>query len=319
MCGSTTSTSCFIAGAMGCDFPIPAYRSQEINPATGRSRITFNPMEARNSQNFGVHIPCGRCIGCKMEKAKQWALRCDKEAQLHEQNCFLTLTFANQHLPVDYSVHPRHMQLFFKKLRKFIYPRKVRFYLGAEYGDENLRPHYHVILFNYDFNDKIFYERTPRGDILYTSRNLSKLWPYGLATLGAVTFESAGYTARYSTKKITGPKASDYYLRVHPLHGFICRVRPEFSLMSRRPGIGQGWIKKYADEVYRSDSVIVRGREVKPPRFFDQQLSEEDQIKLSRQRKAKSIQRPPDERTNKRRAAKAEVRDARISTLKRKL
>lgn len=313
---------------MGCDFPIPAYRSQEINPATGRSRITFNPMEARNSQNFGLHIPCGRCIGCKMEKAKQWALRCDKEAQLHEENCFLTLTFANQYLPVDYSVHPRHMQLFFKKLRKFIYPRKVRFYLGAEYGDENLRPHYHVILFNYDFNDKIFYERTPRGDILYTSRNLSKLWPYGLATLGAVTFESAGYTARYSTKKITGPKASDHYLRVHPLHGFICRVRPEFSLMSRGDnsgdpvwggGIGSGYAIKFKDEIYQSDSVIVRGREVKPPRFFDQQLSEEEQVKLSRQRKAKSIQRPPDERTNRRRAAKAEVRDARISILKRKL
>lgn len=302
---------------MGCDFPIPAYRSTEINPATGKSRITFNPKHARNSQNFGLHLPCGRCMGCKLEKSKQWAVRCDKEAQLHPENCFVTLTYSNDHLPVDYSVHPRHMQLFFKKLRKSIFPKKVRFYLGAEYGDQNLRPHYHVILFNHDFNDKIFYERSTRGHTLYTSRNLSKLWPYGLSTIGSVTFESAGYTARYSTKKITGPQASDFYLRVHPLHGFICRVRPEFSLMSRRPGIGQGWIEKYQDEVYQSDSVIVRGKEVKPPRFFDQQLTEEEQLALSRERKAKSIQRPT--LNNRNRADKQEVRNARISTLKRQL
>lgn len=256
-------------------------------------------------------------MGCKLEKSKQWAIRCEKEAQIHPENCFLTLTFSNDHLPVDYSVHPRHMQLFFKKLRKFIYPRKVRFYLGAEYGDQNYRPHYHVILFNYDFNDKIFYERTTRGDTLYTSRNLSKLWPYGLSTIGSVTFESAGYTARYSTKKITGLEASDFYLRVHPLHGFICRVRPEFSLMSRRPGIGHGYAIKYQDEIYSSDSVIVRGKEVKPPRFFDQQLTQEEQLALSRERKSKSIQRP--KLSTRNRADKQEVRNSRISTLTRKL
>lgn len=308
---------------MGCDFPIPAYRAEEINPSTGRRGIVFNPNKALNRTNFSLEIPCGRCMGCKLEKSKQWAIRCDKEAQLHEQNCFVTLTFSNEHLPVDYSVHPRHMQLFMKKLRKFIFPRKVRFYLGAEYGDENLRPHYHVILFGYDFNDKIFYERTPRGDVLYTSRNLSKLWPYGLCTIGAVTFESAGYTARYSTKKITGPKASDFYLRQHPLHGFICRVRPEFSLMSRRPGIGHGYAIKYQDEILRNDSVIVRGKELKPPRYFDQQHSEEEQLKLSEQRKEKYYARPKDERSlmrsNRKRADKQEVRNAKISTLTRKL
>lgn len=87
--------------------------------------------------------------------------------------------------------------------------------------------------------------------------------------------------------------------------------------MSRRPGIGQGWIEKYQDEVYQSDSVIVRGKEVKPPRFFDQQLTEEEQLALSRERKAKSIQRPT--LNNRNRADKQEVRNSRISTLQRKL
>lgn len=306
---------------MGCDFPIPAYRAEEINPATGKRGIVFNPNKALNRTNFSLELPCGRCMGCKLEKSKQWAIRCDKEAQLHEENSFLTLTFSNDHLPVDYSVHPRHMQLFFKKLRKLIFPKKVRFYLGAEYGDENLRPHYHVILFGHDFNDKIFYERTKRGDILYTSRNLSKLWPYGLSTIGAVTFESAGYTARYSSKKITGPQASDFYLRVHPLHGFICRVRPEFSLMSRKPGIGHGYAIKYQDEIYSTDKVIVRGIEQKPPRYFDQQLTEEQQAALSRERMKQHYERPKEQRSrsNRKRADKQEVRNSRISTLTRKL
>lgn len=302
---------------MGCDFPLTAYRSQEFNPETGRYGMTFSPIRALNSTN-PISVPCGRCIGCKLERSRQWALRCKHEATLHEENCFLTLTFSREHLPVDYSVHPRHMQLFFKKLRKSLHPKKVRFFLGAEYGDQNLRPHYHVILFGHDFHDKRLYETTPRGDKLYTSKQLSVLWPYGLATLGAVTFESAAYTARYATKKITGPQASDFYLREHPDHHFICRVRPEFALMSRRPGIGHGWLAKYKPDVYPSDSVIINGAECRPPRFYDQQLSEEElaPVKLKRSIAGKRNKRP---RTYNAEMAHAETRDARISTLKRKL
>nr|QJB19136.1 MAG: replication initiator protein [Microvirus sp.] len=268
---------------MGCDVPLTAYRSQEFNPATGRYLMTFN---SKNSlSGTPIKVPCGRCTGCKLEKSRQWAVRCNHEAQMHPANCFVTLTYDRANLPVDYSVHPREMQLFMKKLRKHTFPTKIRFYLGAEYGDENLRPHYHVLIFNYDFNDKIFYEKTTRGDTLYTSATLSKLWGKGLATVGALTFHSAGYTARYSTKKITGPKASDFYLRTHPDHGFICRVRPEFSLMSRGDnsgdpvwggGIGRGWLEKFKSDVYPSDEVISNGRKARPPRFYDKQLPEEE-------------------------------------------
>lgn len=238
---------------------------------------------------------------------------------MHPENCWLTLTYSREHLPVDYSVHPRVMQLFFKKLRKSLYPKTVRFYLGAEYGDQNLRPHYHVILFNHDFNDKIFYEQTSQGHTLYTSKTLSKIWSYGLATLGAVTFQTAAYTARYTTKKQTGPQASGFYLRQHPDHGFICRVRPEFSLMSRRPGIGASWIAKFKDDTYPSDTVISNEREARPPRFYDQQLSEEELHKIQLKRKLDAKQRPTRPRTYNAEMGHAEVRDARISTLKRKL
>jgi len=310
---------------MACDTPLTAYRSQEFNPATGRYGLTFNPLKSLSGTP--VKVPCSKCIGCKLERSRQWAVRCKHEAQLHPENCFVTLTYDREHLPVDYSVHPRVMQLFLKKLRKTIEPKKVRFFLGAEYGDKNLRPHYHVILFNHDFTDKIFYEKTDRGDYLYTSPSLTNLWGQGLATVGAMTFESAAYTARYSTKKITGPKASDFYLREHPDHHFICRVRPEFGLMSRGNnsgdpvwggGIGSGWLAKYKSDVYPSDEVISNGRPARPPRFYDQQLTEEElhPIALKRSIEGKKHKQPD---TYNNFLGRTETRAGKMSSLKRKL
>lgn len=307
---------------MACDTPITGYRSQEFNPETGRYGITFN---SKNSlSGTPIKIPCGRCTGCKLEKARQWAVRCNHEAQMWPENCFITLTFDREHLPVDYSVHPRHMQLFMKKLRKSLHPKLIRFYLGAEYGDENLRPHYHVLLFNHDFHDKIFYETTPRGDTLYTSKILSTLWGQGLATLGALTFHSAGYTARYSTKKITGPKASDFYLREHPDHHFICRVRPEFSLMSRggrdgeHGGIGSAWLAKYKSDVYPSDSVVSNGRLARPPRFYDQQLTEEELRPIALRRAIEGKKHKQDGSYNSY-LGRTETRAGKMSSIKRKI
>lgn len=302
---------------MGCDYPITAYRSREFNPETKRYGLTFNPLKALNSTN-SIRVPCGKCQGCRLERSRQWAVRCKHEASLHDQNCFITLTYSVLNLPVDFSVHERDVQLFMKKYRKFCEPNKIRFFACGEYGDKNLRPHYHLLIFGHDFNDKTLYEITPRGDRLYLSKSLQKLWPYGLAPLGSLTYQSASYTARYAMKKITGPMADEHYLRVHPNHGFICRVRPEFLLMSRRPGIGQGWIDKHRDEVATHDSVIIEGKQAQPPRYYFQQLTEEEQHKITTKRTiaAKHNVRP---RTFNAETAHAETRDARISTLKRKL
>lgn len=301
---------------MGCDFPLKAYRSQEINPATGKSQLTFNPKLARNSLN-PVDLPCGRCTGCRLERSRQWAVRIMHEAQLHDDNCFITLTFNDEHLPVDYSVDPRDMQLFFKKLRKSLEPKKVRFFLCGEYGDLNLRPHYHIILFGHAFlNDRKLFKRNKHGHHLYTSPSLEQLWPYGLSSLGEVTFNSAAYVARYAMKKITGKGAEAHYLREHPLHHFICRTRPEFLLMSRRPGIGAPWLGKFKSDVYPSDEVIVNGVPSKPPRFYDQQLTEEQQKQIQLRRRKDALKKK-EHRSDRRRFAKKLVRDARIQNLKK--
>lgn len=302
---------------MGCDFPLTAYRSREFNPETKRYGMTFNPLKALNSTN-SINVPCGRCVGCRLERSRQWAVRCMHEASLHDRNCFITLTYSDQHLPVDYSVHQRDLQLFIKRLRKQCEPNKIRFFACGEYGEQTLRPHYHALIFGHDPNDKTLYETTSRGDRLYICKSLQQLWPFGLVIVGSLTYQSAAYTARYAMKKISGPMADAHYLREHPLHHFICRVRQEFLLMSRRPGLGHGWFNKHGKETFTHDSVIVEGYEAQPPRYYFQQLSEEDQAKITTKRSmaAKKNQRP---RTYNAEMGHAEVRDAKISTLKRKL
>jgi len=263
------------------------------------------------------------------------------EASLHDRNCFLTLTYSDEHLPVDYSVHPRDLQLFLKRLRKQAYrynlehgitaphretgelvPRPIKFYACGEYGETTLRPHYHCLIFGYEPPDKRHYETTKRGDQLFISKSLQQAWPFGLAIAGALTYQSASYTARYTMKKVGGAQAAEHYLRTHPLHGFICRVRPEFPLMSRGgrtgKGLGYGWYEKYGREAFVHDSVIIEGKEAQPPRYYFEQLSEEDQRRIRTKRTigAKRNQRP---RTFNAETAHAETRDARISTLKRKL
>lgn len=235
---------------------------------------------------------------------------------MHEENSFLTLTFANEHLPVDYSVSVRDMQLFMKKLRKAVQPKNVRFFLCGEYGDDYQRPHYHIILFNHDFNDKTIYKYNHKDQPLFTSTSLSKLWPYGLATLGDVTFESAAYTARYCMKKINGPEADQHYVRQHPLHGFFVRVKPEFTLMSRRPGLGQTWFERYKTDVFPSDQVIINGVPSRAPRFYLDQLSEKESTAVKRLRRKQALP-SKEHRTNRRRVDRVQVRDARINKLKR--
>lgn len=306
---------------MGCDVPVSAWWSREYNPATKRHGITFNKKSALpRKAHETLKLPCGRCVGCRLERSHQWATRCMHEKSQHEQNCFVTLTFAEKHYPVSGSIQPRDLQLFMKRLRKAAYPAKVRFFACGEYGDKSGRAHYHALLFGYDPPDKTHWETTKQGHKLYLSALMQDCWPFGLAPIGALTYQSAAYTARYAMKKIGGQQAEQHYLRVHPYHGFITRVRPEFLLMSRRPGLGQGWFEKFGTEAFTHDSVIVDGREARPPRFYFNQLSEEDKARITKKRTdaAKAAARPDDGTFNKYQA-RTETRAGKMSTLQRKI
>lgn len=124
---------------------------------------------------------------------------------------------------------------------------------------------------------------------MYRSAELERLWPLGMSSVGSVTFESAAYVARYVTKKVTGEGAERHYERLNPLTGELVRVASEYATMSRRPGIGRGWIEQFGDEVYPADSVVARGKESRPPRFYDKVLEAVEpvmalEVKLERAR-----------------------------------
>lgn len=238
---------------MPCYKPLDAWRT-----STG---IVFR--ETRDASG-SLKLPCGQCHGCRLERSRQWAVRCLHEAQCHEHSCFVTLTYDDEHVPTSL-VYP-HFQKFMRRLRKRF--GKVRFYMCGEYGEQSFRPHFHACLFGVRFPDLQLWKDS-EGIRLYRSEVLEQLWPYGFASVGDVTFESAAYVARYVMKKQTGDRADVHYRRVDVRTGEDVMVESEFSRMSLKPGIGFNWWKRYHGEVFVHDGCVVRGRLVKPPRYYD--------------------------------------------------
>lgn len=227
-----------------------------------------------------LSLPCGRCKGCRLERSRQWAVRCMHEASLFDQNSFVTLTYSDEYLPVGMSLDRRAFPLFMKRLRKELRGEKVRYYHCGEYGDRFKRPHYHAVLFGCDFRSDRVVGRLSHGSTLWRSRTLEKLWPFGESWIGEVTFESAAYVARYVMKKITGDVASDHYLSVDEETGEVFRREPEYATMSRNPGIASAWLARFSTDVYGSGrrGVVVRGKFAKPPRYYDKKLKEVDPV-----------------------------------------
>lgn len=252
-----------------------------------------------------------------MSHAEEWALRCYHESQMHEANSFITLTYSDKYLPDDYSVDVRTWQLFMKRLRELV-PTKLRFFACGEYGDETLRPHYHALIFGWDFHDDRKLFKVERGSNLYESPTLSKAWTFGSALLGGVTYKSAAYCARYVVKKVGGPKAADHYIRVHPLTSELVRVKPEFATQSRRDGLGTTWFNKYKSDAFPSDFLVADGTMHRVPRFYDRKLAEAELEDLKRKRKRKALPHKSNN-TPERLQVRQQVALSRESLLKRGL
>lgn len=278
---------------MACYHPLTAWYSK-IKNKSGKRSLIFN-RDSPDTYGESLEVPCGQCIGCRLERSRQWAVRCVHEAQMHEKNCFITLTFSDEALlsrKNPWSLDVRDFQLFMKRLRKK--HGKMRFFHCGEYGDQLGRPHYHACLFGYDPDDRVHISTNDNGDRLYSSESLSRIWPHGYVTVGDVTFESAAYVARYITKKQTGKQSKiiDKNGKKHyewiDEHGQIHERRPEYTTMSRRPGIAAGWIEQYDSDVYPKDYLHVRGVKQRPPKFYDRYLEKRnpellEQMKVSRE------------------------------------
>lgn len=243
---------------MPCYHPISGWTSKKVGES-GKRPVVFDM--ASGFVDKPVSIPCGRCIGCRLERCRQWAVRCLHEARLHDSSLFVTLTY--EEVPEGGSLRPRDFVLFMKRLRKACGP--VRFFQCGEYGDQLGRPHHHALLFGIDFPDKKLISKED-GYNLYTSAKLEQLWGHGMVWIGSVSFESAGYVARYALKKITGPPAAEHY------QGRV----PEYGTMSRRPGIGAGWYERYRSDAYPEGSLTLRGGvKCRTPRFYDERFEKE--------------------------------------------
>lgn len=256
-------------GQVACYRPVKGYRDEG-------GRIRF-PRPGSSLRREPIVVPCGQCIGCRLERSRQWALRCMHEASLHRRNCFVTLTYDDDHLPGDGSLDVRHWQLFAKRVRNRVGP--FRFFHCGEYGDLYGRPHYHAAIFNQDFaGDRVPHSRNQQGDVLYTSEALDECWDgRGIAVVGELTFESAAYIARYCVKKQTGLAAKDGYEWVSTKTGECQRKRvAPYTTMSRggrgangKGGIGKSWFERYYMDCYPKDFVTENGRKQKPPKYYD--------------------------------------------------
>lgn len=243
----------------------------------------------------------------------------------HEQACFITLTYREKDLPAGRSLDRRDFVLFMKRFREAVDVPLRNVYCG-EYGDKKGRPHFHAIIFGYDFlyrDPKVkLWHKNRNGDLLWQSPLLEDLWQKGICTSGAVTWQSSAYVARYIMKKVNGEKAEEHYWNCDPETGEkLNRIVPEFFQPSNRYGIGKEYFWNYWRDIYPDDFVVVDGRKYKPPRFYDKLLKEEapevyEEIKLKREERAKRLR---DDQSWARLEAKEKVKMAQFNQLVRNL
>ncbi len=292
---------------MPCFSPLDGYRSRSVNES-GKRSVVFDIHEGFHDRP--VTVPCGQCVGCRLEKSRQWAMRCVHEASLHEENSFITLTYDDDRLPRCGSLDKTAFAKFMKRLRRRYDEQRIRFYHCGEYGDRFGRPHYHALLFGFDFADK--YPWSVRcGLPVFRSDSLESLWPMGQSEVGSVTFESAAYVARYCVKKVTGEQADEHY-SVTLETGEVVHVQPEYATMSRRPGIGKEWYEEFQCEVYPSDGVVIRGKLMKPPRFYDGQHELQDPEAMAAVKRARRKAQDPEEQRSSRLLVRREVVEAQL-------
>ena len=324
---------------MPCFKPLKGYRT----PGGGFT-LHINKSLVHNSKGNPqlMEVSCGQCIGCRLKKSREWAIRCIHEHQLHEQACFITLTYDDEHVPDWLTLKKSDFQKFLKRLRKNLQPKKLRYYMCGEYGEHTAekspellekygklgRPHYHAILFGHDWDDLEIYKK--RGDVmLYTSKTLTDLWGMGHASTGSVTLQSAAYVARYTIKKITGKALEDYsaepytkpYERVDKETGELFEMQPEYTNMSLKPGIGHDWFEKYAADVFMDDFVIHEGRKIPTPNYYFKlfEKMDPDGAQLIKAKRIQDLEKYSDDLTYERLETREYCQQQKLNRLKRTL
>lgn len=273
------------------------------------SGIPFKSHDRKIVEDF-IEIPCGQCLGCRLQYSREWANRCMLELEYHDSAYFVTLTYDDDNVPRSFYSDPetgeafesltlvkRDFQLFMKRLRKRFGEDKIRFFMSGEYGSTTFRPHYHAIIFGLHLDDLTEFANSNLGHKYYNSQSLSECWQKGYAVVAPVTWETCAYTARYVMKKLKGSEAVFY-------ENF--NLQPEFTLMSRKPGIAYQWYREHPD-VYDFDYINLAtekgGLKFKPPKYYDRLFDVENpeksaEVKAIRKKMAIEIQKAKLQRTD---------------------
>lgn len=306
---------------MPCYHPLRAFK-------TAQGAVVF---VERGDVVQTLDLPCGQCIGCRLERSRQWAMRIMHEAQLHRESWFVTLTYEEERTDLCYA----DFQAFMRRLRRARKKDRIRFYVGGEYGSEKSRPHWHAILFGLSLPDRktlasnldrrvrtVFdfdrnggmesNRRSPIDVIYWLSPELERIWSHGFVLVGNLTFESAAYTARYVVDKVNGDRQREVYRRVDA-DGVVSDGVPEMSRMSLKPGIGAGWLEKYGEQALALDRVVIRGAECNVPKYYLRKWKDQARVEEIKYTRLLQMQSVPDNMDWRRLPVKEKVAKARIS------
>lgn len=294
----------------------------------GLSKETEIPEDIKNNPNYKYQIiPCTKCMGCRLDYSREWANRGYLEAQMWKHNYFVTLTYNDVELryikeqwdkdEFYATVNRKDMQKFLHDLRQEMSRKKIQTsdirYMGcAEYGDQGLRPHMHLILFNCQLPTETFYApRIINDNFYYQNTIIEKCWKKGFSNVSEASWNTIAYTARYITKKIKGKDAKIIYDSLG--------VEPEYLATSRRGGIGKPYYDKYWKEIYEKDQVIIHNTQgtiaTQPPKYFDELYKKDHprefkRIQERRLKRARNINRVREKQTSLTRLEQLEIEEA---------
>lgn len=259
-------------------------RPRSVSFLADGKTISWNPNKY-SMEYAPFKLPCGKCIECRLDYARGWAVRCVHESKMHDQNCFITLTYSDQHLKSP-KLQYRDFQLFLKRLRKNYPNQQITYFVTGEYGEKTKRPHWHAIIFGWSPTDQEYLYTNEQGDQLFKSKILDQLWGQNSpeqkpSEIGTVTLKSAGYVARYATKKL--------------VHGDDGHEYEPISKKSVRPAIGRSFLERYYTDIFNYGTLVLEGGVTASiPRYYEKWLQRHDPalfqryitIKLERSKKA---------------------------------
>lgn len=286
---------------MSCYRPLRGF----VDPISKKARVGVGASGA-----WSLEVPCGRCVGCKIDRARAWSIRIGHEAQMWDSNWFVTLDYAPEFLEGPSLIYG-HFQEFMRNLRRGL-PKPLRFFVAGEYGPKYLRPHWHAILFNARLKDaREFQNETFRSEMVESA------WGRGNCVLGGVTARSAAYVAGYTQSKTYGWEASEKYESgVDFSTGEVLLKEREFCRMSLKPGIGARWYEKFSEDLWAADIAVQDGKTFKPPRYYLEKLKLADPNRAARicyDRYVRSTEGvDPEEFTSERREVREKVAEARV-------